>query len=154
MADNYSQVYSFIFYSALLGMALGAVYDLFGTVRIAYDRSGRGVARYIGYFICDLLFFVLAAVVSAIFIFYVNNGRIRGIALIGSLLGFALYYHTLGRLVRPITRFVVWAAYLLTGFISKQILARIAYAVTVVRDTLYTHRVTRRRLRSFKRKGC
>ena len=154
MADNYSQIYSFIFYSALLGMALGVVYDLFGILRIACDGSRKGRGRYIGYFICDLLFFILAAPLSAIFIFHVNNGRIRGIALMSSLLGFALYYHTLGRLTRALRRLVLRIIGLLTGFILKRILAPAGRALALMSDLRYTRRVSRRMLRSFKRKGC
>lgn len=154
MADNYGQIYTFVLYSALIGMLIGTVYDVFGFIRIAYDTFGKRIARNIAYFVCDILFFTFAAVISAIFIFHVNNGRIRGIALLGSLIGFVVYYHTLGRIIRWMSRLAVKGIRILLVFISKRIITPVRHMFSDLCDYAYTRRMTRRRIRSFKRKGC
>ncbi len=166
MADNYSQIYSFILYSLVIGVLLGTVYDVFRIIRMAFTVPGIVADIYRGrrhrsrftvnviVFICDILFFVVAAVISAIFIFYANNGRIRGIALFGSLVGFALYYNTVGRLVTLIAGSVIRAVCYTFHFIGHRILVPVFSALSGLSDLIYTHRRTRRHIRSFKKKGC
>lgn len=73
-------------------------------------------------FVCDILFFISAACISAIFIFHVNNGNIRGIALFGSLVGFIIYYNTAGRLVTKISGFIIRGVYSVVMFMLSKIL--------------------------------
>lgn len=94
--------------SIFVGVLLGVVYDFFRIRRISYssgaknDRSINKIRDRIECFIIffeDVLYAVICSVVLSIFIFYMNSGRLRGIAIIGSLLGFWLYYNTVGKLV-------------------------------------------------------
>jgi len=154
MGDNYAQIYTFILYSVFIGFALGTVYDLLRIIRIAFYNAGRGIITDIVYFICDLLFFIIAAALSAIFIFHVNNGRIRGIALFASLLGFTLYYHTVGRLVSAVSGFIIRTVYRILRFIPRVLFFPIVRFFRSVGDGIYTYIKTKRRIRRFKRKGC
>ncbi|MBQ3182145.1 MAG: spore cortex biosynthesis protein YabQ [Clostridia bacterium] len=154
MAFGYAQIYTFILYSVFIGFGLGVVYDAFRIIRRAFYIAGKGIVTDIVYFISDILFFIIAAVVSAIFIFHVNNGRIRGIALFGSFMGFVLYYNTVGRLVCAVSDLIIRSVYRTLKFILKAVLLPIWRFAAGVADSIYTLRQTKRRIRRFKRKGC
>lgn len=154
MASSYAQIYTFILYSVFIGFGLGVVYELFRIIRRAFCIAGKRVVTDIVYFICDILFFIIAAIVSAIFIFYVNNGRIRGIALFGSFAGFVLYYNTLGRLVSMITDLIIRTVYRILRLVFERVLLPILRFAAGVADGIYTSRQIGRRIRRFKRKGC
>ena len=104
-----------ILYAAGVGAMLGVIYDVFRIVRIATcpakntapKRPGllrrllpaENILFAILVFLEDILFSLIAGVVVAIFIFNINDGQIRWFALAGAILGFFIYYQTVGRLV-------------------------------------------------------
>ncbi len=110
------------FYSFLLGLFLGAVYDCFRITRIFfgvhYSRStakrlrmralpllkpqkerhstkGLGILM----FFEDLLFSLLAGSSLVILLYERNNGKFRFLVVVFLLLGFVIYRETLGRIV-------------------------------------------------------
>ena len=154
MAQNYSGLYVFILYSAVIGFLLGAVYEFFRIIRTAARMTGKKAVTNTVYFICDILFFIIAAVISAIFIFYVNNGRIHGIALAGSLLGFLLYYNTVGRLVSLVSGLLIRTLWrFLRLLVSVTVIPMIGLYRNIT-DRIYSRTVTRRKIKNFKKKGC
>lgn len=177
MADNYNQIYTYIFYAVGIGVLIGGIYDIFRIIRMVFTLPGiisdadiavehrSRLCVDLVVFLCDILFFLVAAVVSAIFIFYVNNGRIRGIALFGSLLGFTAYYNTVGRLVTHISGNIIRGIYFVIRFIRNRILLPIFRGILFTvkycikklglwREMIYTRRCTKRMIKRFKRKGC
>jgi len=101
-----------LLYSLFIGVFLAIVYDVFRIRRLAYrtrasfsDKSKKITSRKENMiestliFFEDVLFALIASVVVCIFIFYMNRGQFRGIALVGTFLGFLAYYFTVGRLV-------------------------------------------------------
>lgn len=154
MASSYAQIYTFILYSVFVGFGLGTVYEVFRIIRRAFCIAGKGVVTDIAYFVCDVTFFIIAAAISAIFIFHVNNGRIRGIALFGSFAGFVLYYNTLGRLVSMITDLIIRTVYHILKLVSACLLVPLWRFAVGTADGIYTARQRERRIRRFKRKGC
>jgi|GEM_PF-2310325 len=50
-------------------------------------------------FIGDILFFFIVSPIFTVFIYYANSGKIRWYLLTGALVGFVLYYFTVGRIV-------------------------------------------------------
>lgn len=111
----------FVLYSLLVGAALGVVYDFFRILRISTEISPKLRAKLnlktrkkrteffkcAVIFIQDILFWLICSVAVTVFIYHVNNGRIRGIALICSLAGFFIYYNTIGRLVIYIAEYII-----------------------------------------------
>lgn len=89
--------------SAALGFGLGALYDLFRITRVILN-PGR-----VFVFIQDVLYWIVCAVVSFLFILTVNRGEIRGFLLFGELMGAVFYYCTLGWLVMKSTRAIASA---------------------------------------------
>ena len=81
-----------VLYAVLLGAILCAVYDVFRIIRIAF--GGKTVAV----FIEDILFSIIALVLTFIFVVAFNNGELRFFVLIGELIGFIAYYFTVGKL--------------------------------------------------------
>ncbi len=89
--------------SIALGALLGACYDVFRILRIAVPhRAGVVLAE-------DILFSVICAAATFLFLVSVDSGRIRVFALIGELVGFALYYCTVGALVIGISKWIIHA---------------------------------------------
>ncbi|MBQ6893173.1 MAG: spore cortex biosynthesis protein YabQ [Oscillospiraceae bacterium] len=95
--------------SVLVGIFLGAFYDIIRFARVLLGvnvscpfKKGKlslhAILGYVFVSISDFLFFVVAAAVMCIFFFLTGDGRMRGYALVGALLGFLLYYNTIGRL--------------------------------------------------------
>ena len=92
--------------ACLFGVALGAIYDVFRIFRIAIPCGKIAV------FIQDIIFFVLSATLSFLFMLYTNTGEIRFFYILGELIGFTIYYFTIGILVYKSAKAVV-------GFIKK-----------------------------------
>ncbi|MBR6514008.1 MAG: spore cortex biosynthesis protein YabQ [Clostridia bacterium] len=154
MSHSSNGVVLFILQSALIGFFLGGIYEVFRTVRVIAHMTGRRIFTDTVYFVCDILFFVCCAIVSAIFIFYANNGSVRGVALMGSLFGFVVYYNTLGRLMSFVIKLLIRAMYRLICLIWTYAILPVGHICIRLCDRIYTLRQTGRKIRKFKRKGC
>ena len=78
--------------SALVGLALAVVYDVFRVTRILF-RTGK-IAMYVQ----DILYGIAAAFVTFLLALAVNSGEIRFYIIGGELIGMAVYFLTLGRI--------------------------------------------------------
>lgn len=76
--------------SLLTGALIGLVYDFFRIGRVIF-KGGR-----IKLFFDDVLFFVMAALVFAVFTFNATMGVVRMFAAIGALVGFFAYRFSIG----------------------------------------------------------
>ncbi len=99
-------------YAAVLGFAMGGVYDAFRLLRLllgdptAATRGAQSVGlahphrlrHSIPRFVCDLLFTVIAAIALVLLLYYTNDGQLRAPATIGMACGFFVYSHTLSHL--------------------------------------------------------
>lgn len=88
-------------YSLALGAGFGLLYDVFRIVRIAVPHHPVAVAAE------DLLFWCMAAAGTLLFFLCTDGGRIRIFLLIGELLGFIIYYFTIGVLVIGAARRII-----------------------------------------------
>lgn len=86
------QTWSFLL-SVALGGALGACYDVFRILRVAFKHSMVAVA------VEDLLFSALSIAATFLFLLEVQQGELRMFLLLGQGIGFVLYYCTLGVLI-------------------------------------------------------
>lgn len=135
-----------LFYDAirLLRMMLGVVYrgrfahgpfdKLSCKVRTkvsAYrqrHRFLRTLSRVLDFFL-DVLFFVIAGIAFALFLYAVSDGVFRILFLLGAVLGFYLYRKTVGRIVFFFLRELSSLAYLLLYLVYKAISIPIRFAV-------------------------
>ena len=102
-----------------MGAVFGAVYDLFRIFRIAVPLpAGVIVAE-------DVIYFAFCGFMSFFLAMTVNFGQIRFFILLGELLGFLLYYLTLGVLVmkcaQQIIAFIRWIFQVLWKLILRPV---------------------------------
>lgn len=72
------------------GFIMGIFYDLFRLVRISLSKSKKI------YFVFDLIYCIFLGFCSYLFFLTVNEGDIRGFLILGEVMGFAIYYFSLG----------------------------------------------------------
>ena len=80
-------------WSAVLGVALCIVYDVFRFFRIGFLRGNVGI------FICDIAFCMFATAGMLVLFFNLTNGRIREYAFLFVIFGFLLWRFTAGRVL-------------------------------------------------------
>lgn len=84
---------SLLICSALLGFALGAVYDFFRIFRTV-AHCGRNVV-----FVLDIIYWLVCAAVTFAFLLLQNEGKLRALVIIFEVAGAMLYYYTIGTIV-------------------------------------------------------
>ncbi len=104
-------------YSLILGGIFCVFYDAFRAIRKWTLNS------YIAVFITDILFWVVLALVTFIFLIARTNGEVRGYVLTAQLLGFIACRFTLSRLSFPLFKIIF-------GFISG-LLKKISVGIAV-----------------------
>lgn len=80
-------------YGLVFGCLIGVVYDFFRVFRLIFH------AGTVMLFIEDLIFSLLFAISVFAFCFVFNSGKIRFFYLIAALLGWLIYYLTVGKLL-------------------------------------------------------
>ena len=136
MTDAVSQVLfcKVLLYAAGVGAFLGIVYDIFRIVRIATTPTGEASAKgkmirvgtWLSDFLIfgeDILFSLIASVTVTVFLFNINDGKVRWFALVGAGIGFFLYYFTIGKIVFAcaqtilrMIRFILHLLWRVTGY--------------------------------------
>ncbi|MCL2508852.1 MAG: septum formation initiator family protein [Oscillospiraceae bacterium] len=82
---------TYVFLQAFgFGFLLGVFYDVFRTVRLAFSSGKRFI------FVQDIIYVMVCAVASFLFFLVVNNGTVRGYAFLAELMGWLVYYFSLG----------------------------------------------------------
>lgn len=95
-----AQTNSFL-YAMALGAVLSVLYDVFRIIRVAFGGKKTAV------FIEDLVFSLLALVLTFVFVIVFNNGELRFFVLIGELLGFVICHYTVGRIIIGFSRAII-----------------------------------------------
>ena len=80
-------------YSCVLGAGLGSVYDIFRIIRATLPSG------HIAVFVEDSIFMIIASIATFIFSISFCNGYFRVFVIVGEVLGFVIYYCTVGVLV-------------------------------------------------------
>lgn len=75
-----------------LGFLLGIVYDLFRSLRLIFSRTPGKYTL----FVQDIIYVILCAVITFLFLLSENYGEIRAYVLAGEIIGFFAYYFTIG----------------------------------------------------------
>ena len=117
-------------YSLALGAVFGLAYDFFRVRRIAFEFCdlsvfGKKIAEKLDVayvFAEDVVYSVFCSASVCVFIYYMNSGRFRALALVGIVVGFFCYYNTVGRLVIRCSGVII-------GFIKAVLKAFYRYAV-------------------------
>ncbi len=105
------------FYSLGFGFLLGILYDIFRTLRLIVSRSA-GFA-----FFADTLYFTLCGFLIFFFMLVTDKGRLRLYAAAGEILGWLIYYFSLGtvalRLSNGIIIFFRRIIYAISSFVKR-----------------------------------
>ena len=104
-------------FSCIVGGLLGAFYDVFRIIRIAFN------SKWLSVFFQDLIFCVFSAFSIILLVFYTNSGTIRWFALLGCFMCFVLYHLTIGRFIMFVSKKII-------DFIRKVL--RFLYNITVI----------------------
>lgn len=135
--------------ACLLGAALGALYDVFRILRIAIPASRGIIAAQ------DLLFFVLAAIATFLFLLTSIDGSVRVFLMVGEALGWVLYYFTLGQLVMRVSKTIIAAIKAVFRFLLRYLLAPIyrliySFITLLLRPIRFFGRIVKNSLRKVK----
>lgn len=95
-----SQLTIFLF-SAILGAALGGIYD---AIRVFNAVVKENLVRI---FVQDVLYFIISAVITFVYMLVVNGGEIRVYIVVGEAVGWLIYRATVGKFIYKIVLKVV-----------------------------------------------
>ena len=156
----YDQAALFV-YALIIGVFIGAVYDVFRIIRIALtggescssgacfepveklisrlsgrDQENSGKAqRTLGKrlalavtFVCDILFFLITAVIGAVFLYQANYGQLRLYVVVAAVIGFTVYYNTVGRMITLVAGLVISLFRLFFAFLTYRLVAPVLKA--------------------------
>lgn len=87
--------------SILLGMVLSVIFDVFRIIRIGIPLPSFVIV------IEDILYFLICAVVTYFFMLKTTYGQVRGFIIIGEIIGFIIYYFTVGKLVISVSKTII-----------------------------------------------
>jgi len=102
--------------AALIGVALGVVYDFFKVLRLI------GLNFKIAAFIEDILFFLIATVTMFSYYMQITDGKFRIISLIAAFLGFLIYSLTVEKIIFFIIKKIHFLISKILGFIYNKII--------------------------------
>lgn len=103
--------------ACLLGALLGALYDVFRIIRVAFPH-GRIIT-----IIEDILFWILSAGITFLFLLLFTEAQIRLYIMIGEILGFIVYYFSAGCLVMKFSKWMVAQIKRLLGLLYRVLIA-------------------------------
>ena len=95
-----SQTEIFI-YSIICGIILGVIYDIFRITRIALKLNAVIIA------IEDILYLFICAVMTFFYMLASNDGQIRFFIIVGEILGWVVYYFTVGEIVMGLSTAII-----------------------------------------------
>ena len=101
--------------AALMGAALGVLYDVFKVIRLV------GLSSAVLVFFEDILFFAISTVTVFSFYMQVTDGKFRVYPLASAALGFALYFLTLEKVVFFFIKKVYKLLTTVFGFVYKKV---------------------------------
>ncbi len=134
-----SALISLALYGAAVGVLLGIVYDVFRILRIAVEPSNRlrllniitdkktadekkpygETVRTVIIAIEDIIYSIICAVVISVMIFHINSGHPRWFILLGTALGFFVYYFTVGKIVMLFSSYIILFVRTVFMFVMK-----------------------------------
>ena len=109
--NNSLQILSF-FRSLVLGVLLCVFYDIIKSLRLTVNFSAIAI------FLQDIVYSLVAAFVTFLFLLSVTNGEMRGYVIIGISAGFILSRFTLSRLLCKFLKSVFSGIKMLFGMVS------------------------------------
>jgi len=88
-------------FSCAVGVFLGAIYDVFRIMRIAFN------SKWLSVFFQDFMFCIFSALSVILLVFYTNSGIVRWFSLVGCFTSFVVYHLTVGRAIMFMARKII-----------------------------------------------
>lgn len=130
-------------FSVCMGFVIGMIYEIFKIFRILSGlefsnklqsrietiklpiikglkiKNGKlgKIKRKILYFIWDLLFFIVITPIMQIFIYATSSGVVRWYIILGSFLGFLIYYITISKIISKLYEYVLLIVKIIFAYI-------------------------------------
>lgn len=144
-------------YSCATGGVLGLIYDAIRVVRVMIAMSneeylqrelpwihrrvlladGKGVGRAVTAVVtgvCDFTFMIIFAIALILVAYSENMGRMRWLIPTGAMIGFTLYYQTVGRLTRKITHLAAFLVRAVLTYIYTLAALPVKYVIKSVKN--------------------
>ena len=112
--------------SIVCGFFLGVVYEAFRTLHKIHKNSA------VLMFFEDVIYAIISALITFLFIMAVNKGEIRAYILIGIAIGFLSYYQTLGRILNKLFELV----FRCVSNVVKKLFAPLKKLILMIKDRL------------------
>lgn len=107
-----------IFFAALgFGFLLGILYDITRAIRLTFTKSKWAIVAF------DILYFVLFAFLTVLFIIAMNKGEVRFYIIAGQVIGWLFYYFSFGIAVIKFTDYLVTAIKRIFAFLYRVLTA-------------------------------
>lgn len=119
------------FQSCLLGIGLGLLYDVFRIIRIAVKTNSIII------FIEDIIYFIIVAVITFIFMIIQTEGQMRVFILFGELIGAILYYFTFGFVIIRVANKIIKFVKMIFSKLFKYFILPILKLIYVLYKSLY-----------------
>lgn len=113
-------------YSCVMGAALGVIYDMFRIFRLAVKTHKIVIVFQ------DILYLGIWAMAVLWFSVYVGNGEVRLFYLVGTVLGWIVYYFTIGQLVFAVAGGVILVVKKAFGWLDRVFMKPILHAAAVI----------------------
>lgn len=112
-----------------LGAALGLLYDFFRITRVAFPTPRVVI------FAEDVLYFLICAAITFLYLMGWVQGKIRVFLLLGELVGWILYYFTIGQLVMRVSKAFIEGVQHVITFIIRYValpIWRLVYRIVYI----------------------
>ena len=119
IVSSYSQIVNFLI-AAIIGSALGVVYDFFKVLRLI------GINGKIAAFFEDIIFFLICTITIFSYYMQFTQGKFRIYAFIGAVLGFFIYFLTVEKIVFFIVKKIYFFICKVFSFVYNKIVLKTA----------------------------
>ena len=107
------------FLSCLVGVALGALFDVFRVIRIILQCEKKAV------FFQDIVCFVCAGIITFLTALATNYGELRFYIVAGEMIGICVYFLTLGEITVRLARLLFYIRSVISRFLKRTLVSPI-----------------------------
>lgn len=147
--ETNSRQLSILLYSLGISFVVGVIYTLLQVLYTVCTEKRKNII----FRIClDLLFSLVYTLIAVVFVYAANSGKIRAYILVFSLLGFALYQLTAGKLLYRLLVLIIDSTIHLLKAVTA-LLLKPFYALVCVTARCFKNKQRKRKLTKLIREG-
>lgn len=119
--------YTYLFYSLIMGVILGVIYDFLYLFPVILNKKSKHT------FLTDFIFTFLWGLLSIIFTYDKNSGIYRWYFFAGSFLSFSIYRITIGKAITKIEQLIFSAIHFCLQYIFTKLFNAIDFSIKFVK---------------------